>query len=107
MLRFCRRISRRRRSRAPTEPRTVDFRMAPSLDWCMDDKIGQDERKKSRPRPPAAGKGRRAGSKNKISKATLPGLLAAAGARNERHEDIRAISRDILGLDSLARTGKI
>jgi len=73
----------------------------------MVDKIGQDERKKSRPRPPAAGKGRRAGSKNKISKATLPGLLAAAGARNERHEDIRAISRDILGLDSLARTGKI
>ena len=55
----------------------------------------------------AAGQGRRTGSKNKVTRATLPKILA--DRELQRQESVRKIARDILGLEdagpySLRRT---
>jgi hypothetical protein len=52
--------------------------------------------------PPAA---RRQATETKVTKATLPKILA--DRELQRQESVRKIARDILGLDSVEQTGKI
>ena len=63
----------------------------------MDAQTGQVEPKKSLHRPPAAGKGRRKGSKNKVTRATLAAELQSKEV--QRRETCQEIFSKIIGLE--------